>query len=143
MQVLEPPTKRVKSGSPLACGRCKQPPSKVAWAFFDDHGSCIGNACKRCHRPWCLGYKQERSWEEHCDKCDEDPVYNDEATIAAAVLAYEVLAPWQQSEVMDESTFELVTTRSFIGIARSEFTSLVGHAPSEAQVTETDMPAER
>ena len=84
----------------------------------------------------------KRSWEEHCDKCDEDPVYNDEATIAAAVLADEVLAPWQQSEVVDESTFELVTTRSFIGIARSEFTSMVGHAPSEAQVTETDMPAE-
>ena len=139
--LLQPPTTRVKAGAALSCGRCKETPAKARWAFFDDAGACLGNACRRCWRPYVTGYLS-LSWEEHCDKCHSEAEYSDEVEIACAVVADDVVAPWPQSDISDESSFELVTTRSYIGLARSDFTTAAGNSPAELQVAEADLPSE-
>ena len=142
LSVLQPPTKRLKKTGTIACGRCKLPPSEAEWAFFDDDGNAVGNACKSDWKAYVVGYKKDRTWEDHCDRCEADADYNDEVEIASNVAKGGGVQPWQQSSVTDGETYELVTTRSFVGLSRAEFTSVAGGCPSHHSIVETDMPNE-
>ena len=129
---VTPPTKRVPKGSAkaLACGRCEATPKKdgIGWAFLDDGGAPMGNACKRCFLGWSSSAAADVSWDAHCDKCQHDQAFCDEAELACCIVAGELMAPWPQAAVCDDDAVVLRSSSAFIGIARSDFSDMSGGA---------------
>ena len=144
---VTPPTKRAPKGQSkvLQCGCCDASAKKdgTGWAFLDDGGAPMGNACKRCFLGWSSSGAADLAWDAHCDKCQCDPEYRDKSELACCIVAGELMSPWPQAAVTADDAFVLRTTRSFIGIARSDFTDLAGGAGlSSMGITEIDMPDE-
>ena len=74
--------------------------------------------------------------------CSEDTGYNATYEKAAMVLHGEAKLPVDPCEVEESEHYDLEATRSFIGIARSDFQRVTGFSPAAVGLGEVDCPNE-
>ena len=121
---------------------CAAKPKDSEWALLDVDGQPVGEACLRCWRPFQAEYQRDGTWEEVCDKCEEE-VYNNGYEKAAKNMAKEQPNGHDPSEVFAEDDYELETVRSFVAIPRGSYsTAADGANPSDHGFTESDCPDE-
>ena len=135
--VLPPPVKKSK-GHPLVCRRCGEKPSDVEWACVDDNSEAIGEACKRCWRPFQAEYQRDGSWEHVADMCAADETCGAGFDKAANIMAHESPLGHDPCEVCATSKEELWTMRSYVGIPRNLFSETAGSNPNDRGFTKLD-----
>ena len=121
---VEPPPVTKARCQDLECRRCVAKPKDSEWALLDDDGQPVGEACLRCWRPFQAEYQRDGTWEEVCDKCEEE-VYNNGYEKAANIMAKEQPIGHDPNEVFAEDDYELETVRSFVAIPRGSYSTAV------------------
>jgi len=139
--ILPPPAKVPRGG--WKCLRCGSLASKEhEWARYDDTGEPIGESCSRCWAPFQSEFQRDGTWSEVCHMCSEDTGYNATYEKAAMVLHGEAKLPVDPCEVEESEHYDLEATRSFIGIARSDFQRVTGFSPAAVGLGDVDCPNE-